>query len=138
MTIKLPYKSFCWGLGTTSFRTKNFNKTIERQLDLLDQFWRLPENKGVSWTGNNTFHAKYYDFMKDKGFVIGEAKNKPKDAREKTSGLVDIGLISDERKITEAGRTLLEISRSNDFLTDNILQIPKDSYIYLKRASKLI
>ena len=103
MTIKLPYKSFCWGLGTTSFRTKNFNKTIERQLDLLDQFWCLPENKGVSWTGNNTLQAKYYDFMKDKGFVIGEAKNKPKDAREKTSGLVDIGLISDERKIPEAG-----------------------------------
>ena len=45
MTIKLPYKSFCWGLGTTSFRTKNFNKTIERQLDLLNQFWRLPEIK---------------------------------------------------------------------------------------------
>lgn len=136
MTIKLPYKSFCWGLGTTSFRTKNFNKTIERQLDLLDQFWRLPENKGVSWTGNNTLQAKYYDFMKDKGFVIGEAKNKPKDAREKTSGLVDIGLISDERKITEAGHALLEISRSNDFSTDNILQIPKDSYIYLKQLLK--
>ena len=136
MTIKLPYKSFCWGLGTTSFRTKNFNKTIERQLDLLDQFWRLPENKDGIWTGNNILQAKYYDFMKDKGFVIGEAKNKPKDAREKTSGLVDIGLISDERKITEAGHVLLEISRLNDFSTDNILQIPKDSYIYLKQLLK--
>ena len=25
----IPYKSFCWSLGTTSFRTKNFNKTID-------------------------------------------------------------------------------------------------------------
>ena len=59
-----------------------------------------------------------------------------KSAREKTSGLVDIGLISDERKITEAGHVLLEISRLNDFSTDNILQIPKDSYIYLKQLLK--
>ena len=45
MTTNIPYKSFCWGLGTTSFRTKNFNKTIEKQLDLLDEFWDRPENK---------------------------------------------------------------------------------------------
>lgn len=34
----IPYKSFCWSLGTTSFRTKDFNKTIEEQLLLLDEF----------------------------------------------------------------------------------------------------
>ena len=41
----IPYKSFCWSLGTTSFRTKNFNKTIEEQLSLLDEFWKLEEIK---------------------------------------------------------------------------------------------
>ena len=74
--------------------------------------------------------------MKEKGFIIGNANNKPKDAREKTSGLVDIGLINTERKITSAGRVLLEISKANDFSTDNMLQIPKDSYIYLKQLLK--
>ncbi len=136
MTANIPYKSFCWGLGTTSFRTKSFNKTIEKQLDLLDEFWSKQENEAESWTSNNVLQAKYYDFMKEKNFVAGDAKNKPKDAREKTSGLVDIGLINADRKITEAGRTLLEISRANDFSTDNALQIPKDSYIYLKQFLK--
>ena len=136
MTTNIPYKSFCWGLGTTSFRTKNFNKTIEKQLDLLDQFWDRPENKYETWTSNNVLQSKYYDFMKEQGFIIGNANNKPKDAREKTSGLVDIGLINAERKITSAGRVLLEISKANDFSTDNMLQIPKDSYIYLKQLLK--
>ena len=31
MPASIPYKSFCWSFGTTSFRTKNFNKTIEEQ-----------------------------------------------------------------------------------------------------------
>ena len=74
--------------------------------------------------------------MHEKGFVKGEANNKPKDAREKTSGLVDIGLIDDNRKITGAGAALLEISRSGDFSSDNTLQIDKDSFIYLKQLLK--
>ena len=81
----IPYKSFCWSLGTTSFRTKNFNKTIEEQLALLDEFWTLEENKGQSWSGNKELQTRYYDFMQSKGFVEGNAGNKPKDAREKTS-----------------------------------------------------
>lgn len=86
--------------------------------------------------GNSFLQEQYYDFMKEKGFVSGDANNKPKDAREKTSGLVDIGLINPDRKITAAGHTLLEISKTNDFSTDNMLQIPKDSYIYLKQLLK--
>lgn len=136
MAVNIPYKSFCWGLGTTSFRTKNFNKTIEEQLNLLDEFWALTENQNSNWTSNNELQARYYDFMKDKGFVKGEAKNKPKDAREKTSGLVDIGLINDNRKITPAGAELLAISRTGDFSTDNTLQIDKDSFVYLKQLLK--
>ncbi len=31
MPNEIPYKSFCWALGTTSFRTKDFNKTIEER-----------------------------------------------------------------------------------------------------------
>ena len=136
MATKIPYKSFCWSLGTTSFRTKNFNKTIEEQLGLLNEFWLRPDVQNEAWTGNNVLQSKYYDFMKEKGFVEGNAGNKPKDAREKTSGLVDIGLIDENRKLSDAGRALLYISSENDFSSDNQFQIPKDSFIYLKQLLK--
>ena len=74
--------------------------------------------------------------MQEKGFVEGDADNKPKDAREKTSGLVDIGLIVDNRRLTNVGKALLAISESNDFGSDNHFEIPKDSFIYLKQLLK--
>ena len=132
----IPYKSFCWSLGTTSFRTKAFNKTIEEQLLLLDEFWKLDENKDENWSGNKDLQTRYYDFMQSKDFVEGNAGNKPKDAREKTSGLVDIGLIDDGRKLSNAGKALLKITSENDFSSDNQFQIAKDSYIYLKQLLK--
>lgn len=132
----IPYKSFCWSLGTTSFRTKDFNKTIEEQLSLLDEFWKLDENKNENWSGNKDLQTRYYNFMLSKDFVEGNAGNKPKDAREKTSGLVDIGLIDDGRKLSNAGKALLKITSENDFSSDNQFQIAKDSYIYLKQLLK--
>ena len=134
--MNIPYKSFCWSLGTTSFRTKKFNKTIEEQLALLNEFWSLDENQEENWSGNNVLQSRYYDFMHEKGFLVGSAGNKPKDAREKTSGLVDIGLIDDKRKLSNAGEALLRISTENDFHSDNQFQIAKDSFIYLKQLLK--
>lgn len=136
MPCTIPYKSFCWSLGTTSFRTKNFNKTIEEQLGLLHEFWALPENCDGVWNGNDALQTRYYAHMQARGFVEGNAGNRPKDAREKTSGLVDIGLIDEGRHLTEAGVALLEICAANDFATDNFFQIPKDSYVYLKQLLK--
>lgn len=136
MPNTIPYKSFCWSLGTTSFRTKNFNKTIEEQLLLLNGFWQLPENKNCNWNGNNILQSRYYDYMKEQGFVEGDANNKPKDAREKTSGLVDIGLIGDDRRLTNAGTALLNCCISNEFSSDNDFGIAKDSYLYLKQLLK--
>ena len=133
MPDNIPYKSFCWCFGTTSFRTKNFNKTIEEQLALLNDFWQLPENENLQW---GAVQSDYYDFMKSNGFVEGNAPNKPKDAREKTSGLLDIGLIDGEHKLTDAGSKLLSISKSMDFIPDNFFDIPKDSYVYLKQLLK--
>lgn len=132
----IPYKSFCWSLGTTSFRTRNFNKTIEEQLALLDEFWSLEENKNEKWTGNKTLQARYYDFMQSKGFLEGDAEDKPKDAREKTSGLVDIGLIDAGRNLSNAGKSLLKIASENDFSSNNQFQIARDSFIYLKQLLK--
>ena len=131
----IPYQSFCWVIGTTSFRTAKLNLKIEAQLLLLDEFYNEVV-KESSWNWNNELQEKYYDFMKDRAFLIGEAKRKDKDAREKTSGLVDIGLITEDRLITDAGRELLKITSSGDFETNNVFNINRDSFIYLKQLLK--
>ncbi len=132
---RIPYKSFCWVIGTTSFRTAKLNFKIEEQLLLLDEFYDEVV-KESSWSWNNELQEKYYDFMKAKGFLTGEAKRKDKDAREKTSGLVDIGLITEDRLITKAGRALLEIASGGIFESNNIFNINRDSFVYLKQLLK--
>lgn len=107
----LVYKSYCWCFGTTSFRTQNFNRKIEEQLSLLDSFFSTPEFATQNWVNNNKLQERYYRYMQASGFVFGDAPRKDKDARQKTSGLVDLGLINANRRLTEAGRALLAISR---------------------------
>ncbi len=136
MVNEISFKSYCWAIGTTSYRTDKFNMSIEMQLTLLKEFRELPENKGKSWMGNNAFQAEYYNFLKSRGFVKGDAPRPDKDAREKTSGLRDIGLLDNERNITAAGEELIRIARSGDFSSDNPLQIPRDSYLYFKQLLK--
>ena len=125
------YKSYCWSLGTTSFRMVEFNRKIERQLELLRDFWANPAFLNQQWSENEPVQIAYYEFLKENGFIEGEASRKAKDAREKTSGLVDLGLINDERRLTEAGTALLQIALTSNFNTNNLLQIPAVSFLYL-------
>lgn len=136
MAKHVAFKSYCWAIGTTSYRTDNFNMSMEKQLQLLKQFRELEGNAEKQWNGNNLFQAEYYNYLKDNQFVKGEAERPDKDAREKTSGLRDIGLLDDERNITEAGLELLEIAESENFEPDNFLEIPRDSYLYFKQLLK--
>ena len=129
---ELKYKSFCWVIGTTSFRTAKLNLKIEQQLRLLNDFYKNTN----PWKWNNSTQEKYYDFMKEKKFVNGNASRKDKDAREKTSGLVDIGLITEERLLTEVGKKLLEITDRKEISKNNIFNIEDDSFIYLKQLLK--
>lgn len=131
------YKSYCWSLGTTSFRMVEFNRKIERQLELLRDFWAKPAFFNQQWSENESLQQQYYDYLKEVGFIEGDAQRKAKDAREKTSGLVDLGLIDDKRRLTEAGNTLLQIALNADFNTNNLLQIPADSFLYLKQLLKV-
>ena len=131
----MTFKTYCWSVGTTSFRTKNFIFKIERQLQLLKQFWEL--NPEEVWERNSRIQQSYYEFLKSNEFVSGEASNKAKDARQKTSGLVDIGLINSQRRVTEVGNKIEEISKNNDYSRNNILNIPSDCYIYLLQLLKL-
>ena len=105
--INIPYRSFCWVIGTTSFRTAKLNLKIEKQLILLDKFYQKYLQKRHAWRWDRHSLTLYYDFMKKEKFVAGDARRKDKDAREKTSGLVEIGLINDNRTITEVGQLLL-------------------------------
>jgi hypothetical protein len=130
---QFPFKSYCWVVGTTSFRTVDFNVQIERQLALLNEFWALPENLGATW---REAQERYYRFMQANNFVKGDAKNPTKDAREKTSGLFAIGLIDDERKLTPIGAELLNVVQRGHFGCDNLIQLPADSFIYLKQMLK--
>ncbi len=136
MANETGFKSYCWSVGTTSYRTDKFNMNIEKQLGYMKEFRNLPENAGKTWIGNNAFQAEYYFFLKAKGFVKGDAPRPDKDAREKTSGLRDIGLLDDERNLTKAGEELLAIAEAGDFSADNLLEIPRDSFVYFRQMIK--
>ena len=136
MANETGFKSYCWSVGTTSYRTDKFNMNIEKQLGYMKEFRNLPENAGKTWIGNNAFQAEYYFFLKAKGFVKGDAPRPDKDAREKTSGLRDIGLLDDERNLTRAGEELLAIAEAGDFSADNLLEIPRDSFVYFRQMIK--
>lgn len=135
MLEDIKFQSYCWSLGTTSFRVNNLNFKIERQLQILKELWN--ENQNVKWNGNNSIQEEYYNKMLQKNFITGEANNKPKDARQKTSGLVQIGVIDDNRHITEIGEKIIDIVEKENFKSDNIFNINKDSYLYLKQLLKL-
>lgn len=130
----IHFQSYCWSIGTTSFRTKDFNYSIERQISLISDFWNIPQNADQDWTPK--IQERYYNHLLSAGFLNTNAHNKPKDARQKTSGLVDIGLLSHSRRLTEVGQTLLTMSREGNFVSDNPLQIPSDSFLYLKQLLK--
>ena len=129
----MAFQSYCWNLGTTSFRVQNLNYKIERQLQMLNELWS--DRSNITWDGIT--QEKYYNIMHKEGFVTGDAQRKDKDARQKTSGLVEIGVIDKERKITEIGYKIIEIIKKNDFESDNIFNIHKDSFIYLKQLLKM-
>lgn len=130
---RIHFTSYCWALGTTSFRMKKFNYMIEEQLKLLKEFFSLDENKNMNWQRNKELQVRYYDFLKSKKFVKGNATRKDKDARQKTSGLVDLGLIDNNRRLTDVGEKLVDIAINNNYRTKNanFFGIDNDSYIYL-------
>lgn len=145
---RIPYSSFLWKLGTTSFRTKEFNKMTEWQLRLLDEFWQKPEYADYGWEKKYMFpgqddiywiKCRYYDWLvKNKFMEGGEPEDrKYKTAREKTSGLYDMGLLNENHRLTDVGRKLLELSKEESLLEKNQLGISPDSQLYLEQLLKL-
>lgn len=144
---RIAYTSFMWKLGTTSFRTKEFNCKTERQLALLDDFWKLPDNADQGWEkkymakGQKDIYeikVRYYDYLVDNGFMKGGEPwdRKYKTAREKTCGLYDMGLINENHRLTEAGKYLLDMSRTHSYGKMTDLGISYDSILYLGQLLK--
>jgi len=128
----MSFKSYCWCFGTTSFRVKQLNYKNELQLRYLSELFF--ENPNQKW---RQLQEKYYNLLASKNFVNGKAKNKAKDARELTSGLADLGLVNrSNREVTAVGDYINKISKSGDFSSDNVLEISKDSYLYLLQFLK--
>lgn len=128
----IPYQSFCWVIGTTSFRTAQLNLKIEQQLILLNE---LQQNQ-TDWQWDKEQQAKYYALMKERNLLKGNAQWSDKDARAKTSGLKNIGLIDENCTLTEIGQKLLQISQNQQFTPDNPLNLAADSFIYFKQLLK--
>lgn len=128
----MAFKSYSWSIGTTSFRTSQLNYKIERQLQLLKEFWN--NNPNSEW--NNDIQEKYYNYLKENNFLDGEARIPDKDAREKTSGLADIGVLTRDRKLTEVGFNIEQLLYKS-MNKDNIFMISEDSYKYLLQFLKL-
>lgn len=113
-----------------AFDSYKFNMNIELQMKLLKEFWRMPENKMRLWTGNNELQAEYYEFLKHNEFVKGDAPRPDKDAREKTSGLRDIGLYDEftyllplcvDKETTEEIIERIIASRNNSMNYEDII-----------------
>ena len=144
----MAFKSYSWAIGTTSFRTSQLNYKIERQLQLLKEFWS--NNSTKKWTDSiddntklkltkdekNPTQVEYYEFLKENNFLTGDASIRDKDAREKTSGLVDIGVLTEDRKLTEVG-SCIEGLLNKEKNKDNIFLVDEDSYYYLLQFLKL-
>ena len=144
----MAFKSYSWAIGTTSFRTSQLNYKIERQLQLLKEFWS--NNSTKKWTDSiddktklkltkdekKPTQVEYYEFLKENNFLTGDASIRDKDAREKTSGLVDIGVLTEDRKLTEVG-SCIEGLLNKEKNKNNIFLIDEDSYYYLLQFLKL-
>lgn len=144
---RIPYASFMWKLGTTSFRTKEFNYKTETQLALLDDFWKIPENSDQGWEKKYMapdqkdiyeIKVRYYDYLVENGFMEGGEPwdRKYKTAREKTSGLYNMGLVNENHRLTEVGQYLLEISKTCSYNEKTELGISYDSILYLGQLLK--
>jgi hypothetical protein len=128
----LSYETTSWVVGSTSFRFKDLNFNIEKQLRMLDDLQK--EHPGEHWKENEPYQVLYYQKMAEEGFTKPSANRPAKDARQKTVGLVHMGLIDNDRRITSVGRMILNIS---SFKSDNYLGIAKDELIYLTQLLKL-
>ena len=129
---EMKFRTFCWSLGTTSFRVKDLAHKLYKQLIILKEIKAKYSDK--SW---QDLQGIFYDKMHEAGLATGKAKRREKDARQFTSSLVQLGLADEERTPTETGEKLIKVIESGDADRDNILKLPPEAFIFLKQFMKL-
>lgn len=129
----MKFSSYCWNIGTTSFRVKELNLKIEQQLGLLEKLRK--KHREISW---QDLEQLYFDAMAEQESTKDALQKKAKEkiARQKTSSLVDLGLVTRNRHITKVGQKLQRIMESEKYSGDNIFRLNEDSYLYLKQLLK--
>lgn len=133
MPRQFSFKSYCWNIGTTSFRVDKLNFKIEKQLQLLKDFWDSLSND-TPWDPRT--QTRYYALLQENNLAEWNARLPDKDAREKTSGLVQLWLLTKDRRLTEVWDQILEFAE-NWRSTNELFKIESDSYLYLLQFLKL-
>lgn len=138
MAKVIPYKSYSWSIGTTSLRMSHIHRKIEEALEHINEFRSETSNKNTPW---QEAQLPFYDFILAKKFITGDltdAKKKKKTARQKTSGITDLYLITPERFLTPVGERLLQIKKDEEYKNiEPNFRIPIDSFLYFKQLLKM-
>jgi len=129
---EIKFKTYAWSYGTTSFRVSELKYKIERQLIRLKELRDI--YPGKKW---KELQEIYFEMLVEEGLASKSAKNKAKDARQKTSPLVDLGLIDEERNLTEVGKKLYEINYNREYNFNNLFFLRNDAFIYFHQLLKI-
>lgn len=122
--------------GTTSFRVSELKFKIERQLIKLKNLYENNKND-YNW---KDLQAEYLDSLLDEDWFnssLTDENKVRKFARQVTSSLSDLGLLTQDRKITDVGNELFDMLGNNNFNFDNPFGIRSDSFLYLKQFLKV-
>ncbi len=129
---KIKFQTYSWGYGTTSFRVSELKYKIEKQLILLKELQDKYPTK--EW---KELQFIYFEILVENDLAKSTSNNKEKDARQKTSSLKDLGLINEDRKLTNVGLELYQLNKKRDFKSQNIFYLREDAYIYFKQFLKI-
>lgn len=130
---KINFQTYSWVYGTTSFRVSELKYKIEKQLFLIEDLRSMYPK--TNW---KDIQEDYFDLLEEAELSKNTAKDMKKDARQKTSSLKDLGLITSDRKITPIGKVIqLSTIERDNIKFDNIFSLRDDSYLYFKQFLKI-
>jgi hypothetical protein len=132
----MAFRTYSWAYGTTSFRVSELKFKIERQLIRLKNLYDS-NDENYNWKALQT---EYLEGLLDEDWFNSNASDEAKIkkyARQVTSSLTDLGLVTQDRKLTDIGNELYSILVNNTFDFDNAFGIRNDSFLYLKQFLKM-
>ncbi|WP_024791877.1 AlwI family type II restriction endonuclease [Lebetimonas sp. JS138] len=129
---EIKFQTYSWSYGTTSFRVSELKYKIERQLIRLKELRNIYPDK--NW---KDLQEIYFEMLLEEGLAKETSKNKAKDARQKTSPLVDLGLVDNERQLTEIGKKLYKINYDKNYNFNNLFFLRNDAFLYFKQLLKI-